>query len=124
VLRGPAVLLYGSQAIGGAVNVIDKRIPTRMPDEDFHFDAFAGVDSAADLRTGAASLMSVWVRNLVLHVDGSWRKADDMRIGGFQVAPGCAPICWPRLPRRRKRASLEEAEELREAAGQRGFVPN
>ncbi|HCO46647.1 MAG TPA: TonB-dependent receptor, partial [Erythrobacter sp.] len=25
VLRGPAVLLFGSQAIGGAVNVIDKR---------------------------------------------------------------------------------------------------
>ena len=30
VLRGPAVLLYGSQAIGGAVNVIDKRIPLRQ----------------------------------------------------------------------------------------------
>src|SRR5690554_6936096 len=29
VLRGPAVLLYGSSAIGGAVNVIDKRIPDR-----------------------------------------------------------------------------------------------
>ena len=27
VLRGPAVLLFGGDAIGGAVNVIDKRIP-------------------------------------------------------------------------------------------------
>src|SRR3990167_3937860 len=38
VLRGPAVLLYGSQAIGGAVNVIDKRIPRRVPDEPIHID--------------------------------------------------------------------------------------
>ena len=30
VLKGPATLLYGSGAIGGAVNVIDGRIPERM----------------------------------------------------------------------------------------------
>ncbi|MFT6015955.1 MAG: iron complex outermembrane receptor protein, partial [Candidatus Azotimanducaceae bacterium] len=29
VVRGPATLLYGSGAIGGVVNVIDQRIPTR-----------------------------------------------------------------------------------------------
>ena len=38
VLRGPAVLLYGSSAIGGAVNVIDKRIPLRVPAEQVHLD--------------------------------------------------------------------------------------
>lgn len=88
VLRGPAVLLYGSQAIGGAVNVIDKRIPTRVPDEDFHFDAFAGIDSASDMRTAAGSLDVGLTNNLVLHVDGSWRKAGNVRIGGFQLARG------------------------------------
>src|SRR3990167_4532926 len=31
VLRGPAALLYGSSAIGGVVNVIDSRIPPRVP---------------------------------------------------------------------------------------------
>lgn len=30
VVRGPATLLYGSGAIGGVVNVIDQRIPTRL----------------------------------------------------------------------------------------------
>ena len=30
VLRGPAVLLFGSQAIGGAVNVLDRRIAPSM----------------------------------------------------------------------------------------------
>jgi len=48
VLRGPAVLVYGSQAIGGAVNVIDKRIPRRIPNEPLHLGGLAGYDSVND----------------------------------------------------------------------------
>ncbi len=32
VLRGPSALLYGSSAIGGVVNVIDRRIPREVPE--------------------------------------------------------------------------------------------
>ncbi len=31
IIRGPASLLYGSGAIGGVVNVIDKRVPVALP---------------------------------------------------------------------------------------------
>lgn len=124
VLRGPAVLLYGSQAIGGAVNAIDKRIPTRMPEEDFHFDAIAGIDSASDTRNAAASLDVGLTSNLVLHVDGSWRKAGDMRIGGFQVARGLRAELLEEAAEKDEKGEPEEAAEFREAANQRGFVPN
>lgn len=124
VLRGPAVLLYGSQAIGGAVNVIDKRIPTRVPEEDFHFDALAGIDSANDMRNAAASLDVGLTNNLVLHVDGSWRKSGDMRIGGFQVAPGLRAELLEEAAEKDALGEPEEAAEFREAAGQRDFVPN
>jgi len=124
VLRGPAVLLYGSQAIGGAVNVVDKRIPTRMPDEDFHLDAFAGVDSATNLRTGAASLDVGIGESLVFHVDGSWRDTGNMEIGGFQLAPGLREELLEEAAEKDADGEPEEAEEFREAAGQRGFVPN
>ena len=124
VLRGPAVLLYGSQAIGGAVNVIDKRIPTRMPDEAFHLDAFGGVDSATNMRTGAASLDVGVGSNLVLHVDGSWRKSDDIDIGGFQLADALRADLLADAAEEEEEGELEEAEELREAADQRGTVPN
>jgi iron complex outermembrane recepter protein len=124
VLRGPAVLLYGSQAIGGAVNAIDKRIPTRMPEEDFHFDGFAGVDSASNMRTAAGSLDVGLTNNLVLHVDGSWRKADDMRIGGFQLARGLRNELLAEAAEEEAEGDFEKAEELREAALQRGRVPN
>jgi len=124
VLRGPAVLLYGSQAIGGAVNVIDKRIPTRMPEEDFHFDALAGIDSASDMRTAAASLDVGLTSNLVFHVDGSWRKSGDMRIGGFQIAPGLRAELLEEAAEKDAKGEPDEAKEFREAANQRGFVPN
>jgi len=124
VLRGPAVLLYGSQAIGGAVNAIDKRIPTRMPDEAMHLDAFAGVDSATNLRTGAASLDVGIGSNLVFHVDGSWRKAGNMDIGGFQLAPELREELREEAAEKIAEGEPEKAEEFLEAAEQRGFVPN
>jgi len=124
VLRGPAVLLYGSQAIGGAVNVIDKRIPTRMPDEAFHLDGFAGIDSAANTRTGAASLDVGIGENLVFHVDGSWRESEDIEIAGFQVADVLRADLLADADEEEAEGELAEAEELREAANRRGTVPN
>ncbi len=124
VLRGPAVLLYGSQAIGGAVNVVDKRIPTRMPDEDFHVDGFAGVDSATNLRTGAASLDVGLSSNLVFHVDGSWRKTGNADIGGFQLSPELRAELLEEAAEKDADGEPDEAAEFREAAAQRGFIPN
>jgi len=124
VLRGPAVLLYGSQAIGGAVNVIDKRIPTRMPDEAFHLDAFAGVDSATDLRAGAASLDVGLTNNLVFHVDGSYRKTGNAEIGGLQLARPLRDELIEEANEKRLKGEREEAADLLEDASQSGFIPN
>ena len=124
VLRGPAVLLYGSQAIGGAVNVIDKRIPTRVPDEAFHLDAFAGFDSATNLRTGAASLDVGVTSSLVFHVDGSWRKTGDAEIGGLQLSRSLREELFEEAAEKEADGEPEEAAEFREAAAQRGFIPN
>jgi iron complex outermembrane receptor protein len=122
VLRGPAVLLYGSQAIGGAVNVIDKRIPTRVPDEAFHLDALGGI--ASDLRSGAASLDIGAGDTLVFHIDGSWRKSGDIDIAGFQVAPDLRADLLADADGAARAGNAAEAAELRAAANQRGTVPN
>lgn len=87
VLRGPQSLLYGSAAIGGVVNVIDKRIPISVPDERFHVGALASYGSAADERSVAGSLDVPLSKNWVAHVDGSYLKSDDMRIGGHALTP-------------------------------------
>lgn len=124
VLRGPAVLLYGSQAIGGAVNVIDKRIPVRVPEKGYHLDALVAGDTATDLRSGGASLDVAIGESLVAHVDGSWRESDDLDIPGFQLAPGLRADLLEEADEEEAEGELEEAEELREAAAQSGFVPN
>ncbi|HKT77762.1 MAG TPA: TonB-dependent receptor plug domain-containing protein, partial [Sphingobium sp.] len=74
VLRGPAALLYGSSAIGGVVNVIDSRIPRRVPDEPVHIDGIATYGSAADERTGSGEIEAPISDKIVVHFDGSYSK--------------------------------------------------
>lgn len=87
VLRGPQSLLYGSSASGGVVNVIDRRIPTAVPDEPVHLSAMGGFGSAASERMGAMAAEVPLGNSWVGHVNGSWLKTDDLRIGGHALTP-------------------------------------
>ena len=87
VLRGPAALLYGSAAIGGVVNVLDKRIPRSIPDEPVHVDMIGTYGSAANERTGAASIDAPVGDKLVVHADGSYLKTSDLKIGSYVLSP-------------------------------------
>ena len=87
VLRGPQSLLYGSAAIGGVVNVLDKRIPTEVPDEPVHIGAIATYGSAANERSVAGSVDVPVTEHLVVHADGSYLKSGNVRIGGYALTP-------------------------------------
>jgi iron complex outermembrane recepter protein len=87
VLRGPQALQYGSAAIGGVVNVIDRRIPSDVPDEPVHFAAMGSYGSAAQERSFTASADVALGGGWVAHVDGAWLKTSDLRIGGFAMTP-------------------------------------
>lgn len=124
VLRGPAVLLFGSQAIGGAVNVIDRRIPRAVPENGFHVDAVGTYGSAADERSGGAAVDVALDKQFVLHLDGSYRKTDDVRVGGYVLS---APLRAEQLAIAAEEAEEGHAEEAAEAtalANQRGRLPN
>ena len=84
VLRGPAALLYGGNAIGGAVNVIDNRIP-REPVGPFTGKADAGWGSANRERSGAV-LVEGGTAKLALHADAFGRSGSDVRV---PVEPAC-----------------------------------
>jgi iron complex outermembrane receptor protein len=87
VLRGPAALLFGTSAVGGVVNVIDRRIPRVVPQDGYRLDAIGNYGSAANERSvGGAADVKV-AGPLVLHVDGSYLKSDDLRIGGYALSP-------------------------------------
>ncbi len=124
VLRGPAVLLYGSQAIGGAVNIITKRIPPRVPDEPIHIDASIAADTVANLREGGLSLDAPVGSNFAVHIDGSYHTTDDLEIPGFAASPALRADLLADAVEEQEEGHFEEAEELLEGANTRDFLPN
>lgn len=124
VLRGPASLLYGSQAIGGVVNVIDQRIPREVPENGFSVDGLVAGDTATDLISGGAAVDFAVSPNFVLHADGSWRETGNVSIPSFQLSDDLRADLLADALEEEAEGELEEAEELRETANQRGFLPN
>lgn len=75
VVRGAATLRYGSQAIGGVINVLNNRTPLR-PVEGVTGTATAAYDSVASTGEGTASL-DAGGGPFAIHVDGFGRRASD-----------------------------------------------
>lgn len=99
IVRGPAALLYGGNAIGGVVNTFDNRIPDTPID---------GIQGAGELRYGGADTTRSSAGKLeagngafALHVDANARQYNDLRIPGFarsaQVRDADAPGSKHRL---------------------------
>ncbi|MDY0976888.1 TonB-dependent receptor [Massilia sp. CFBP9012] len=92
VLRGPSALAYGGGAVGGVVNIIDRKVPTAMPEGGLEGSAEVRANSAAREKTGAAEFTVAAGSNLALHLEGVKRDADDYRVGkdwqGGRRVPG------------------------------------
>ncbi len=85
VVRGPAALLYGGNAVGGVVNVIDNRIP-QAP--------VTGVLGRAETRFGGAqsekalgAMLEAGNGRFALHADVYTRDTDDLKIKGPNISP-------------------------------------
>ncbi|HEY0414478.1 MAG TPA: TonB-dependent receptor [Allosphingosinicella sp.] len=87
VLRGPSALLFGSAAIGGVVNVVDARIPRRVPDEAVHVDGLLTYGSAANERSANGAVDVPIGKHFVVHADGNYGKSDNLHVGGFLLSP-------------------------------------
>jgi iron complex outermembrane receptor protein len=90
VLRGPAALLYGGNATGGVVNVIDNRIPRA---------AAPGFGGRAELRLGGASrerggaaVLEGGAGGFAWHADAFGRRTEDQRTPRFTPIEDGAPL--------------------------------
>lgn len=92
VLRGPGALLYGGNAVGGVVNLIDNRIP-RQPSP--------GVSGRADLALssgnagqGGGVMLEGGSERVALHADAFQRRTGDVRVPVDLACsrPGAAPL--------------------------------
>jgi len=113
VLRGPAALLFAPSSIGGVVNVIDSRIPRRVPEAPLHFDGIATYGSAAEERSIAGTADVPVTGPLILHVDGSHAKTGDQHTGGYVLSPAL-----------RAQALASADPDVRALADLAGVVPN
>ncbi len=80
VLRGPATLFYGSGAIGGVVNVVDKRVPT---DSESRGEFLLSRESVNNQNLASFNATS-GTDSLAFYLDGFWRESDDYDV---PVAP-------------------------------------
>lgn len=83
VVRGPAALLYGGNAVGGVVNAIDGRIPQQGLARPFEGAVDLRYDSVNDENAGAFRFETGTDR-FVLHFDAFKRGTQDLRIPGDQ----------------------------------------
>tara|TARA_R110000764_G_scaffold112134_7_gene199047 strand:+ start:25949 stop:27988 length:2040 start_codon:yes stop_codon:yes gene_type:complete len=81
VLKGPATLLYGGGAIGGVVNLIDRRVPTYVPERGYEGELDLRGNSVADERAGALGV-TVGAGQFAARFEGSRSDADAYRIPG------------------------------------------
>ncbi|HRL20604.1 MAG TPA: TonB-dependent receptor [Alcaligenes sp.] len=79
VLRGPSALLYGGNAIGGVVNVLDRKIPQAIPENGFE-GAVQAQGSTGDRGHAAAVELTAGQGNVAVHVEGSSRRGRDYRV--------------------------------------------
>ena len=73
VVRGPATLRYGSQAIGGVVSVENERIPTFIPRGGFSGRIIGGYSSVDDGADGAMSA-TAGSDGFAIHADAFKRR--------------------------------------------------
>jgi iron complex outermembrane receptor protein len=83
VLRGPATLLYGGGAIGGVVNILDKKIPDSLPKQRIEGSLGLRGSSIGEEKAGAFEITAQATDHLVLHAEGMMREADDYRARGL-----------------------------------------
>ena len=113
VIRGPSALLYGSSAIGGVVNVIDARIPRRVPDEPVHAAVDGNYGTAANDRNVAGTVDVPLGRHVVIHADGSYIKTGDLDTGGHILSRDL-----------RAQAAASDDPGIRDLADLKGKIPN
>lgn len=81
ILRGPATLLYGSNAVGGVVNIVDHRVPNRVPTQAVTGTVDLRIGSVASEKTGSISLLG-GANRFAWHADFTARDTSDYEIPG------------------------------------------
>jgi iron complex outermembrane recepter protein len=94
VIRGPATLRFGSQAIGGVVESSNNRIPTFIPPRGFSAELRGAGTSVSNGLDGAV-LLDAGAGNFAVHGDAFGRTAQDYRVPHYPYLLAPDPATAP-----------------------------
>jgi iron complex outermembrane recepter protein len=94
VIRGPATLRFGSQAIGGVVETTNNRIPTYIPSRGINAE-FRGAGTSVDSGVDGAFLLDAGGGNFALHADAFGRRSQDYRVPSYPYLSPPSPADAP-----------------------------
>jgi len=84
IMRGPAAVRHGGAAIGGAVEVLDERVPTRIPTAGLAGTTEARFNGNGSERATVFKL-DAGGQGLAFHIDGFHRERGDLAIPGAAI---------------------------------------
>jgi iron complex outermembrane receptor protein len=99
VVRGPATLLYGPNAVGGVINAVDGRIPDKRIAESVR-GSLSGQFGSINTERGGSFTLEGGLKGFAWHLEGYKTATDDLRIPGYA-----------RSERLRKREPLEDGQD-------------
>lgn len=121
IVRGSGMLLYGSSAAGGVVNVLSGRIPSAVPEGGIDGGlrlSGSTVDDGAEAAGGFdLSLGKFGGGTLVFHGDGFYREAEDYDIPGFAESAQLRALEEAEHEEEEEHHDEEEEHEEEEAFG-------
>jgi iron complex outermembrane receptor protein len=94
VIRGPATLRFGSQAIGGVIETSNNRIPTAIPPRGVGAEVRGGF-SSVDRGVDGAVLLDAGAGNVAVHADAFGRNAQDYRVPNYPYLTAPDPADLP-----------------------------
>ncbi|AKM09103.1 TonB-dependent receptor [Croceicoccus naphthovorans] len=81
VLRGPSALIYGGSAIGGAVNLLDEKVPTNLPEGGITGAVEGRYGTSDNEQTGVGGITAS-IGQFALRLEGVRRQTDDYEVPG------------------------------------------
>ncbi len=95
VIRGPATLRFGSQAIGGVVEADNNRIPQFLPARGVSAE-IRGSGTSVNNGIDGAALLDAGANNFAIHADAFGRQTQDYRVPRYPYLNAPDAAAFPR----------------------------
>ncbi|MFD1804864.1 TonB-dependent receptor [Pasteurella oralis] len=85
IVRGASTLLYATASPAGVVNVIDRRIPTQVPEKGYEVDLNTRYNTNSHEKLATTGISAGLGKHIALRFEGLVRDSENYRVPGFKL---------------------------------------